>query len=203
MKEGLPGALRNTNMLGIPAGARKFRLSKHLARWFPESFPGSTDGQCWACVNGMQMGSIFSYCQRVSTPIFVCCFILCWSASSIPRLSLLRELLLSLLCQTRCSVWVVEVTVVGGIKAFSLSEMCKHFCYFSSLCSGVRCPTQLPPRHSPVCCGASPVSRPGLAVHFCTARQLRPWSEWRARRPFRHICLAAIEPTAASTAELT
>lgn len=45
-------------------------------------------------------------------------------------LSLLRDLLLSLLCQTRCSVWVVEVTVDGGIKAFSLSQMCKHFCYF-------------------------------------------------------------------------
>lgn len=74
-------------------------------------------GQCLATV-------------RVSTPIFGCCFILSWSASSILRHALLRELLLSLLCQTGCSVWVVEVTVDGGIKAFSLSEMCKLFCYF-------------------------------------------------------------------------
>lgn len=161
----------------------------------------SVESVLMACKWGQCLATV-----RVSTPIFGCCFILCWSASSIPRLTLLRELLLSLLCQTRCSVWVVEVTVDGGIKAFSLSLSLKCVntsVILSSLCSGVRCPTQLPPRHSPVCCGASPVSRPGLAVHFCTARQLRPWSEWRARRPFRLICLAAIEPTAASTAELT
>lgn len=36
-----------------------------------------------------------------------------------------------LLCKTRCSVWVVEVTVDGGIKAFlSLSQTREHFWYF-------------------------------------------------------------------------
>lgn len=69
--------------------------------------------------------------------------------------------------------------------------------------AGVHLPTHRPPRPSPVCCGASPVSRPGLAVPSCTARQLRPWSEWRAPKLFRHICRAATEPTAASTAGLT
>jgi len=46
----------------------------------------------------------------------------------------------------------------------------------SLLCSGVHLPTHRPPRPSPVCCGASLVSRPGLAVPSCTARQHRPWS---------------------------
>lgn len=75
--------------------------------------------------------------------------------------------------------------------------------FITSLRSGVHLPTHRPPRPSPVCCGASPVSRPGLAVPSCTARQPRPWSGWRAPRPSRRTCRAATGPTAASTAELT
>lgn len=131
MKVGLPGALSNTNMLGIPAGARKFSLGKHLARWFPGSFPGSTDGKCWVCINGVQMGSMFGYCQRVNTHIWVSLHLVLVGIKHFQILFAKEAIVVATLPNcSRCSVWFVEVTVDGGIKAFSLSQRCKHFCYF-------------------------------------------------------------------------